>query len=240
MMLGVLAAAIRRAIAPEPAEVAPVVRNAQAVATAGSQASQVVSIVAEAGDLIIVNFNLRAVATPVPGLSSGGWTLYGGAANGSSVASFLWFKIAEGNESLTITPSSPNHMATSVLVVAAGTHQGVIESAMSTGSGSPNPMTLSPSWGKAKTLWLASYGQANGTTVSAYPLPDNNNAARSLARSSGCSTAMCTQHLEAESLDPAVFTPSATGAYLCRHIAIQPGPPPLPGIQFLGATTRSK
>lgn len=217
--------AVQRVVpAASPPAVFPAVRNAQAVATSGSQASQTISITATSGDLIIVNFNLRAAATPVPALSTGGWTLYGGAgvANGTSVSSFLWYKVASGSESLTITPSVSNHCASSVFVIEVGTHQGVIESAISTGSGQPNPNLLTPSWGSAKTLWIASYGQANGTTVSVYPLPDNNASARSVASSAGCSTGMCSENLEAASYDPGTFTLSATAAYVGRMIGVQP------------------
>lgn len=113
-------------------------------------------------------------------------------------------------------------MAAVAVVIEAGTHQGVIEATFNTGSGSPNTFLLEPSWGSAKTLWMSQYSQANGSTVSAYPLPDSNMHARSGTTTAACSTALCIQSLEASGLDPGGFTVSATGAYVGRTIGVRP------------------
>ncbi|MVW75401.1 hypothetical protein [Pseudomonas xionganensis] len=200
----------------------PVIRNAQAVASTGADETLTLNYSASAGDLVIVVFGQRASASFPPSLDDTGWDLLIGNGN-ANAPSFVFTKVVAGGGTLTITPGlPPQYCAAVVIVIEAGTHQGAVENATSTGSGSPNPTPLTPSWGAAKTLWIATYIQAYGSTVSSYPLPNNQLHARSGTTSSNISTAMCADSQEVETLDPATFSVSNTAGYTGRTLAVRP------------------
>lgn len=208
--------------ATPPPSVFPAVRNAQVIATTGAQASLTVNYTASAGDLVIIHFAMRASAAASPTLSDTGWDLVASAANGSNAACYIWTKEVAGSGSLTITPPSSLNCAALAVVIETGTHQGVVEYSASSGSSSPNIPSLSPSWGSAKTLWIGTYGQAYGSTVSAYPLPNNNLHARSGTGSTNISMGLCTDNQEIATLAPGAFTVSTTAAYRGWNIAVRP------------------
>lgn len=221
-MIPGIVAAQRRAVSGGGPASFPAIRNAQALASTGSAADLTVNYTASAGDLVIVHFSMRASAANAPTLDDTGWSLLVSGANGSNVASYVWTKVVSAGGSLTITPPSSLNCAALAVVIESGTHQGVVENATSSGSGAPNPASLSPSWGSAKTLWLATYCQAYGSTVSSYPLPNNQLHARSGTGSTNISMASCADEQETGTLDPAAYSVSTTAAYLGRHLAVRP------------------
>ena len=222
MIAGIVAA--QSAIPATPPQL-PEVRGAGYFASSGAAATLALTYSAQDGDLIIIDFCSRSASATAPTLSTGGWTLLGGAGiqNGTSVVDFLWYKAVSGSESgVTITPPASINCAASVLVIKTGTHQGVVEGASVTASGQPNPPSLTPTWGAANTLWASTYARATGATVSVYPLPDNNSFARSGGLSGSASGGICTQSLNASSLDPSSWTLSVSGTHICRTFAVRP------------------
>lgn len=89
-------------------------------------------------------------------------------------------------------------------------------------SSTPDPPLLTPNnWGAEDTLWFALAGVDTSRTVSVFPLPDNQTSQVS-GGSGGATLAICTQNLNASSLNPGTFTISASDDWIAFTIGIRP------------------
>lgn len=182
------------------------------------------------GDLIIIICNWgrpRAADTP------SGWTLIDevGTADGTSfTTTTAFYRVADGSEGSTVavtTAALTSKMAATAYLIDAGTY-GSIEADTDylNSTGSVDPPSLSPSWGSAKTLWIAAGGSRIGTTVTGYPLADNQLSATMANTGAGDSrpvTAMsCTAESETGTLDPGTFTLSSNSGWTAITIAVSP------------------
>lgn len=106
----------------------------------------------QAGDLLILFFGvyqIPACSTP------SGWTLLKSQAGGSSlVTEVVYYKIAQGGDTATITTDASKNASHIVLRIQNG---GIpLASSTSGASGSANPPSLTPNMGTPNYLWLAS------------------------------------------------------------------------------------
>ena len=191
-----------------------------------------------AGDLLIVLLvwsNTNSISNP-SGWSNLFQTSFSGRRGGG------WLKVAAGTEGSTnvnFSTSSSSKMAARVYRVTGwfGDAAGVEATGAATGSGStPNPASLTPSWGAAETLWLANaHAWTDATSVTSYP-SNYSNGAFSIVNSENAIIASARRELSASSEDPATFTLNDSGNWLASTIAIQPagGTAPSGGRQTLG------
>jgi len=145
----------------------PVVRGQNFTANTGASASsEAIPLPAgtAAGDLILLFMTWYDGGGTITDFN-GTTELYdidGGSSTGQGVCVY---KTATGSEggSITITTSAPEFWGVTSIAIEAGTWQGTPESMLAS---SNNPPSLSPSWGSAKTLWIAACHRQSGTPSS--------------------------------------------------------------------------
>lgn len=183
------------------------------------------------GDLLIMHvshfWNVN-INTP------SGWTaLSGDLAGGVNYRSRVFYMIAtssSGATTVTVTGASTCRMAATVNKIQAGTFDSSVppeRASLWTNNGTPNPPTLSPSWGSMKTLWIANGSNENGLgirTLTSSPLPDGQAHYTSTENGSAtCSIYTCHTISEVGTLDPAAYGLSATTSNsLGETIAVKP------------------
>jgi len=201
----------------------PVVRSAGAFATAGQQSTMPVQVSGMPGDLVIIRIASRSTSATFS-ISGGPWMQLGSKlSTGASIVELVFWRVLDSAVSdVTVTASSATSMSASSVTVQSGTHAAEIEGAYLYGSTAvPN---ITPSWGEADTLLIASYSHANGSEVLDYPLPDNQHYARSTATTSGVVNGVCALSLRSETLSaPGVWVLSGSGSSrISRSIAVRP------------------
>lgn len=164
-----------------------------------------------AGDLLLVFFsshNTASVTTP------SGWTALISKIN--SDAFYVFAKIADGSEGSTVSVVIPStRVAAAVSYRITGARNGVtsseiaVSSAVDASTATPDPPSLTPSWGSSENLWIALTFTIDATfTFSSYPtnysLGQNNVIVGSGSAGSGLSVAA--RLFTATSEDPGVFT----------------------------------
>jgi len=162
----------------------------------------------ETGDYLIMVPHRRRSYT---GVAEAGWTSLADVLKGMTFIG----RVVDGTEGTEITVQGGGVSRTTCgrIVVARDTYNALIsiESASDFGGNTPDPIdppSLSPSWGEAKTTWIAAAGVKRNSDVSGYPLPDNNHEAGNTGSLSQfpSTTAICSDQLEQATLDPGVFT----------------------------------
>lgn len=137
-----------------------------------------------------------------------GWTRFLTA--GGAAAIHAWYRVADGSEGSTLSLSRNGGSAlTRALCFRIRNFTGTPEAtatASATTSTTPDPPSLSPSWGSAKTLWIAMAYANNASSLSNYPTnygsPDVVNNGNQVAAAWRTTTA--------SSENPGVFTFNAT------------------------------
>lgn len=179
-----------------------------------------------AGDLILV-VTSSAGATSVT--QPAGWTELYETSNGVT-QSASWHKYT-GTEGSTVTftlGSSGAGMAYSLCITGAAdpavTAPEVGTSATGV-SASPNPPSVSPSWGSDHNLYIAAIAyDEDGVTdsVTAYPTSYSGNQHNHEAPSSTRAIAIATRELQASSDDPGAYTISISDNWVAQTIAVRP------------------
>lgn len=182
-----------------------------------------------AGDLLIaVHVGSATDATPNSALT--GWTLLRErliASNAGHMVAF--YKIASGSEGSTaiITTDLAEDSASCVYRIT-GWH-GTTPPEASTGATSassttPDPDTVTPSWGAEDNLFIA-VGDGDGNrTVTVYPTNyGSNNLTASSGTAGGGACGLATRNLNATSDDPGTFTVTTAGTVAAFTIVVRPG-----------------
>lgn len=121
-----------------------------------------------AGNLLIIVFGVFTATVSTPS----GWTSFFNNTSGDSTLYGFW-KLASGSEgaSVTITTGASRNSAHNTYRITGWT--GTPEAATATGSDTtPNPPSLTPSWGFTKTLWIAAEGSLRASAshaITAFP-----------------------------------------------------------------------
>lgn len=195
-------------------------------AAAGTSHLVAMPATVSAGDLLIA---LLAIDGNPSATTPSGWTaLANNAPAGNTNSGRIFYKVAAGTEGGTtvdfVTASSVRLMG-QVYRIQAGTYQATPEaaSANNLGSTTPDPPSLSPSWGSASNLWIAFASSDNTVSVSVYPLPNNQTRTANASGGTAFITAMsCSDEQTGSSLDPGTFTISVSRAWAAFTVAVRP------------------
>lgn len=182
----------------------------------------------DAGDLLIAAIASdgsnagSAVATP------SGWTSLGSAFNAdASNRGSHFYKVAAGTEGGTtvdFVTTDSEELAAAIVRVEAGTYSAepvhVIQ--QSTETSTPAAPSLSPSWGAADTLWIATLLMGRAPP-SGFPLPDNQTTANGMSSgSTGAALGLCARSLNTATLSPGNWTQAAAIRQVVGTIAVRP------------------
>ena len=176
-----------------------------------------------AGDLLIINVSSRYGTTVT---MPGGWTLLTSGTSGTGGTDrvlSIYYKTAAGTEggtTITVTLSISG-AATSTAYAISG-WQGTPEAATAIGSSTtPDPPSLSASWGGASSLFLAAFS-AYGSAASAIPTGYSDGIGGSSGNPSYNATGGAEKSGSSASENPSAFTKPETGPWVAATIAIQP------------------
>ncbi len=86
---------------------------------------------------------------------------------------------------------------------------------------SPDPPSLTPSWGNKDTLWITVMGWDHTDTLTGYPYADNNVTATS-GGAFPASVAFSSDELTGTSQNPGTYTLSGTDQWVANTIAVEP------------------
>lgn len=172
-----------------------------------------------------------------------GWSAVTGAAVSSTDSNGdAFWKIADGTEggtTVTTTASGSSTNSCACCYRISGADGATAPEAISTsGAGtSPNPPSLSPSWGAADTLWIAEFGKRAAATFGSYPA--NYTLGQVTGNISGCRTAMAARELNTASEDPGAFSIGSAVGWQAMTIAVKPGASSIAAGTASGAGTAS-
>lgn len=141
----------------------------------------------------------------------------------------MFSRVADGTEGVTtsMTFSAGPSFCGAICWRVTGCSSVEVGTAATGTSTSPNPPSLAPSWGSAKTLWASYIGAAdNRQSLSAYPanytLSQTTTPGRVASDSTGQELWLAGYELETSSEDPAAGTLSGSIAWIAQTIAFQP------------------
>src|SRR5574341_1316784 len=151
------------------------------------------------------------------------------------------YKIATGGDTLTVTRSAQDRFSAIALRITAASWHGTTPpeiSTIATGSSTtPDPNSVTASWGAADNLFIAFHGHDTTTanaSVTVWPANYAQNQIEGPYCSSSGEPNLATRELAAASDDPGTFTISASrpwkaGTIVVRPVAVVP-PPPVTGV----------
>ena len=177
-----------------------------------------------AGDLLLVLFTTYNTTVTPPA----GWTQLFFVGTGTTARSGGYYKVSNGTEGSSVNFTTANTRWSTHNVYRISRFQGVPESATDVGTSvSPDPPSLSPSWGAAKTLFIASAGyfiSSPGTSLSSSPASYTDGLS---AEIEGGASGDMSQHSARRPIltateDPGVFTTAHSVAWRAATIAIRP------------------
>lgn len=207
----------------------PVYLSSTTTVFAAAATSHLVNMPAtvNAGDLLIIQFGVPQNAAPT---TPAGWNVLGGVSSGAVFRGQWYYKLAAGTEGgTTVDVVTASQKAAAVVHrIQAGTFDPATPPEIATGTlantTTPDPTSLSPSWGADDTLWLAVFCGRNGGTVSAYPFIDGNIAASSGSTgNTDAIVASCWVQQNTATQNPGTFTRSvAANQVVPATIGIRP------------------
>lgn len=151
-----------------------------------------------------------------------GWTLVASSTAAAPACAVFEKKSAAGTEGGTTVnvtgPSSSNFASFAVTVDGSDTAAAAEGSGVAGGvSTTPDPPSVTPSWGAADTLWIAFQGNVSGSSVSAYPTN------YTLAQATAARIGVAARQLNASSENPGTFTTGGGGTtWQAFTIAVKP------------------
>lgn len=178
-----------------------------------------------AGDLLVCIFS----CDENPTISAAGWNKLGQESNGSVVTGAVFWKIAVGGDSITVTTST-NQQASAITYRISGAF-GIIGSPANGSSTNSNPPNLNAFLSR-DYLWIATRSGDSTTVATAAPSNYANLQTQAAAGTNGASTNTAERALSASSEDPGAFT-SANEQWASWTLAILPDDG---GIQFRNAS----
>lgn len=184
----------------------------------------------QSGELLLFHFGLKLQVSDTPlTLDTLSETQVGFRRNALQQISALYAVTATGSEGTTtaVTLETAYQLSSRVYRISGSTGNVQSTSHMQTGTATPDPASLTPSWGAKDTLWMVFDVSNNGThTISDWP--DNYTSTGSLSHGTGATHTMGygLRELNATSDDPNTFTYSTTGSHSGLTVAIEPAPEP--------------
>jgi hypothetical protein len=178
------------------------------------------------GNLLLVFITIAKDSGITLNTPSGWGDLFAlGTANGNLRIFAGFYRTADGSEGATQTfslASSDGAWATTSMRISGW--QGTPEAAtIATGSSAnPDCPSLTPSWGSAKTLWLAVAGNRDDDSYTVSPTNYTNLIQGQATHNQGSTTAVTRRELEATSDDPSAYTIAASEPWATTTVAIRP------------------
>ncbi len=175
------------------------------------------------GDLVLAFLALDAGAGTAPTWPSPWVSILADQGTGFNV--YVGYLIASGGETtvaVTHTSERSNHIALRITSWH-GTTPPEITVKANGSSTTPDPPSLTPSWGALDTLWIALTGCDDSATP--YPItawPYANNQASNATATSAADLALCTNNVNAASQDPGTFTMTVTETWNAYTVAVRP------------------
>jgi len=182
-----------------------------------------------AGDLLILSVSADNTTISTPS----GWTQLCTDINGTGARLSVFYKVAGGSEGGTVSVSTGASTRSSHASYRITGYSGTPEAQTTNGSSTtPDPPSLTPSWGTFKTLWIVALASKTAIvftshTVSAYPTGYSNNQISALANWTVSTTThnlrnTIANRVKAVSADnPSTFTISQSGTWSVATIAVQ-------------------
>lgn len=179
-----------------------------------------------AGDLLLAFVAARDDNLTTPA----GWTLLGKRSAGASTTTgSVFYKVAAGTEggtTVNFATATSSLMSAQVVRIQSGTYSSTPETAntFATSGTTPDPPSLSPSWGSYNVLLFAFVSTNNSRTISVYPLPDNQQLAATGAPGVGGThqtTGLCTQQATGSTFNPGTFTINVSSFWTAHTIALK-------------------
>jgi hypothetical protein len=201
------------------------------VGTAATAHNIAMPAAASTGDLLLVLLTTsgnNTVTTPA------GWTSIATAQNaGTSMRASVFAKISVGTEGGTnvgFTTSGNATAAAQTYRVPNGQWSGTLATgvnastaAVSNATTTPNPASLTPSWGSANNLWIAYAGGLGYTSVTTYPTNYSNGVHTTTGTGgTNSSTSSAINYIEAAAEDPGTFTEANSVAEVAYTVAVRP------------------
>lgn len=154
-----------------------------------------------------------------------GWTALYTQDNGAGIGQQVcYYREADGSEGATQTVTTNVVGRAGYNSYRISGYQGAPEAATTPDSGastSPNPPSLTPSWGAAKTLWIATTSQDHNNQPSAIPTNYGDTINGTGTTSVGATMSSCRRELEATNDNPGAFT-ITSNRWVAATIAIRP------------------
>jgi hypothetical protein len=144
-------------------------------------------------------------------------------------------KVATGSEGSTVTVTSASEQLTAIAARITGWYGSLtgVEAAATanTGtSGSPDPPSLTASWGAADNLWIGVFGIDSTATLSSYPASLPNNRTFQVGGPSGAGTGIASAEDAGATFNPGNFSTTPTEDWCAQTVVVRPagGAPPSP------------
>jgi hypothetical protein len=212
--------------------------NTSSTGTAGTTHTVSLPASIAAGDLLLIFLHGRdsgGVNTPGFSAPSGWSTRYNTDNLGNAAGAAVFYKVASGSEGASVNVTSTNnvesaHASARVTGYAGTPESGTVATGTST---TPNPPSLTPSWGALDTLWFAvAHPRNSGNDLTA---PTNyGSIVQSLEAGSSTQVAFATRNLNATSDDPGTFANANNAFWFAGTIGVQPAAEGQPAVKRMG------
>jgi hypothetical protein len=181
-----------------------------------------------AGDLLLMFFVINGGPTVTP---ASGWTELATSNNGDTFK--IYARIADGSEGATATfTNTGNQRATAVTYRITGARtvspptssEIAVSSAVQASTATPDPPSLTPSWGSAENLWIAvTFSTDGGFTFNSYPT-DYTLGQQNVQTDGGSGNAVsvAARLLTATSEDPGTFGTTTSRNRTTHTVAVRP------------------
>jgi hypothetical protein len=199
-------------LGPPPPADPTITGRAQAASAASNSTSYAAALPASitAGRLLVVH--VSSDGNPTLSDGSGLWTKLGQVSQSTLQTSAVFWKIAAGSDTLTVTSSAAEQFSNMAWEIA---NVDTVEGAsLNWNAADPNPPNLTLAAGSKKAIWLAVAGHNANISITAGPSGWSNFATQAGGASASSAAGCAAAELEAtaSSQDPGVFTMASTQA----------------------------
>lgn len=180
-------------------------------------------------DMLLVIFSNDGSATASVTTPATGWTELWTASGGQNRMT-CWYRRADGAEASTITATtSSSESAAWTCYRYSGVHTTSNPEAGTAGGGSssPDPPSVTASWGAEDNTFNAQVGNDSNITVTGYPTNYSEGQLTDLYNNAthGCGIGTASRQLNASSDNPGAFSYSGTDNWVYNTIVLRPAPP---------------
>lgn len=172
-----------------------------------------------AGDYLVYIFTVRLNPT-ITGWPAG-WTAGWALNSTTNIRQECRYKLLTGSETAFSLTSNAAAGSSHEFFLVRNSQSAPEFATSSAGSADPDPPSLTPSWGAADTLWIASGGSYSTMDLTAYPTNYINTQLHQWRATNGTSTFSATRALNAATEDPGIFDKNTNLAWIAGTIAFR-------------------